>query len=68
VKRIAEECHADAKTTRNVLGGASAKYGECFERSGTKGKEMLWRVNERLLDCRAENEALRKRVAELEAR
>ena len=68
MKRIAEECGADPDTARSVLGGASVKYGDCFERSGTRGREMLWRVNERLLECRAENEALRQRVAELEAR
>ena len=41
LKRIAEECGAKSETVRNVLGGASVKYGDCFERSGTKGKSCF---------------------------
>ncbi len=66
VQRIADQCDAPEGTVRNILDGASVKHGSCFERCGTQGKKLLWRVNEQWLALVAENEALRRRVAELE--
>jgi hypothetical protein len=46
VQRIADQCDVPEGTVRSILGGASVKHGACFERCGTQGKKLLWRVNE----------------------